>query len=80
MKALGIIRKVDDLGRIVIPIELRKTMLMDVGTPMEFFTDDKGGIVLKKYSMGCNECGDSEAPLVGKIKICIECASKLANY
>ena len=50
MKSTGIIRKVDELGRVVIPKELRKTSLIGVGTPLEIYTDE-GSIILKKYSI-----------------------------
>ena len=49
MKATGIVRKIDDLGRIVIPKEIRKTMKVKEGMPLEIFTDEQGGIVLRKY-------------------------------
>jgi len=48
MKSTGIVRKVDELGRIVIPMELRKTLNIDVKDPMEIFVDE-GKIVLQKY-------------------------------
>lgn len=48
-KATGIVRKIDDLGRIVIPKEIRKTLKVKEGMPLEIFTDQQGGIVLKKY-------------------------------
>ncbi len=48
MKATGIVRKVDELGRIVLPIELRRSMNIDIKDSMEIFVDD-GSIVLKKY-------------------------------
>lgn len=50
MKATGIVRKIDDLGRIVIPKEIRRTMRLSEGTPLEIFTDREGGVILKKYS------------------------------
>lgn len=49
MKATGIVRRIDDLGRIVIPKEIRKTLKVKEGMPLEIFTDQNGGIVLKKY-------------------------------
>lgn len=49
MKATGIVRRIDDLGRIVIPKEIRKTLKVKEGMPLEIFTDQEGGIVLKKY-------------------------------
>ena len=50
MKATGIVRKVDELGRIVIPKELRRTMRIRVGDPLEIYTDREGGVIFKKYS------------------------------
>lgn len=50
MKATGIVRRIDDLGRIVIPKEIRKTLRIREGTPLEIFTDRHGEIILKKYS------------------------------
>ena len=49
MKATGIVRRIDDLGRIVIPKEIRKTLKVKEGMPLEIFTDQEGGIILKKY-------------------------------
>ena len=46
MKATGIVRRIDDLGRIVIPKEIRKTLKVKEGMPLEIFTDQNGGIVL----------------------------------
>ena len=50
MKATGIVRRIDDLGRVVIPKEIRKTLRIREGTPMEIFTDRQGELILKKYS------------------------------
>ena len=50
MKATGIVRRIDDLGRVVIPKEIRRTMRIREGEPMEIFTGKEGEIVLKKYS------------------------------
>ena len=50
MKATGIVRRIDDLGRIVIPKEIRRTLRIREGDPLEIFTDQNGAIVLKKYS------------------------------
>ena len=50
MKATGIVRRIDDLGRIVIPKELRRTMRIQEGTPLEIFIDEGGGVVFRKYS------------------------------
>lgn len=59
LKATGIVRKVDELGRIVIPMELRKTMGIDLKDPLEIFVDgDK--IILKKYEPGCVITGSQD--------------------
>ncbi len=50
MKATGIVRRVDELGRIVIPKEIRRTMHFREGDPIEIFIDKDGGVILKKYS------------------------------
>lgn len=50
MKATGIVRRIDDLGRIVIPKEIRKTMHIREGAQLEIFTDSEGGVIFKKYS------------------------------
>ena len=50
MKATGIVRRIDDLGRIVIPKEIRRTLRIREGDPLEIFTDREGEIILKKYS------------------------------
>lgn len=50
MKATGIVRRIDDLGRIVIPKEIRKTMHIREGAQLEIFTDSDGGVIFKKYS------------------------------
>ena len=50
MKATGIVRRIDDLGRIVIPKEIRRTLRIREADPLEIFTDREGEIILKKYS------------------------------
>lgn len=50
MKATGIVRRIDDLGRVVIPKEIRRTLRIKEGTPLEIFTDRDGQVILKKYS------------------------------
>ncbi len=50
MKATGIVRRIDDLGRVVIPKEIRRTLRIKEGAPLEIFTDREGEIILKKYS------------------------------
>jgi len=50
MKATGIVRRIDDLGRVVIPKEIRRTMRIREGDPLEIFTDNDGEVIFKKYS------------------------------
>ena len=50
MKATGVVRRIDDLGRVVIPKEIRKTLRIKEGDPLEIFTEKDGGIILRKYS------------------------------
>lgn len=78
MKATGIVRNVDELGRIVIPMELRRTLQIKEKDPVEVFTDGNR-IVLQKYSPGCTICGESDHPLdhfMGKA-ICKRCISTI---
>lgn len=75
MKSTGVVRRIDDLGRIVLPKELRRTHSIDEGTPMEIFVDgDK--IIVKKYQPGCQLCGSVSEGMVqhssGKL-ICKPC-------
>ena len=57
MKATGIVRRIDELGRVVIPKEIRRTLRIREGNPLEIFTDKDGEIILKKYSP-IGELGD----------------------
>lgn len=50
MKATGIVRRIDDLGRVVIPKEIRRTMRIREGDPLEIYTDTDGQVIFKKYS------------------------------
>lgn len=50
LKATGIVRRIDDLGRVVVPKEIRRTLRIREGDPLEIFTDHEGEIILKKYS------------------------------
>jgi len=50
LKATGVVRRIDDLGRIVIPKEIRKVLRIKEGDPLEIFTDKEGEVILKKYS------------------------------
>ncbi len=72
MKATGIVRRIDDLGRIVIPKEIRRNLRIRETDPIEIFTDKSGEIILKKYSpMGeltsfASQCAKSVAQVSGK--------------
>ncbi|WP_083436466.1 AbrB/MazE/SpoVT family DNA-binding domain-containing protein [Paenibacillus sp. P22] len=79
MKSTGITRKVDDLGRIVIPKELRDTMEIAQNDSLEVFTDG-GRIVLQKYKPGCTFCGslDIARGLHGRL-VCGSCMDTLRN-
>ena len=71
MKSTGIVRKVDELGRIVLPIELRRTMGIDVKDSLEIYVDGDS-IILRKYEPSCIFCGNFK----GK-NVCSTCAREL---
>ena len=77
MKSTGIVRKIDDLGRAVIPKELRDTMGLNIKDPMEFYVDgDK--IIIKKYESGCHFCGNEGDNIIHKDKqVCKSCLKEL---
>ena len=79
MKATGIVRKLDPLGRLVIPKETRRLFNLNGRDPVEIFTDgDK--IIIKKYNPGCQCCGNMENVKEYKgIKICKKCLNELNN-
>jgi len=74
MKSTGIVRKVDELGRVVIPIELRRTLGIDEKDPLEIYVDSEK-IILKKYEPDCVFCGNASdvQHYRGKM-VCRECA------
>ena len=77
MKSIGIVREVDKLGRIVIPKELRRTLNMESGDPVEIFVDNDS-IVLRSYRPMCIFCGSEE--MVGEYKdkpVCARCINEL---
>ena len=77
MKSTGIVRKIDDLGRIVLPIELRRGLGIDDRDPVEIFTQDDS-IILKKYAPTCIFCGEGEnlTDFHGK-RVCQHCIEAL---
>ena len=77
MKSTGIVRKVDELGRIVLPIELRRTMNSEVKDALEIYVDGDQ-IVLKKYEPSCIFCGNAKDIIHYKGKnVCSACAHEL---
>ena len=77
MKYLGIVRKVDELGRIVLPIETRKRLDLGPKDPVEIFVE-KDRVVLKKYEPCCIFCGDADDVIMYKDKrICRSCLEEL---
>ena len=77
MKATGIIRNIDTLGRVVLPIELRKTFGLKAGSPVEIFVTDNG-IFLQKYESACTFCSAciDLIPHHGK-RICAKCRDEI---
>ena len=79
MKATGIVRKVDELGRIVIPIELRNKLDIAIKDPIEIFVEGSS-IILKKYEPNCIFCGSSKELSSYKDKlICSKCLTKISD-
>jgi transcriptional pleiotropic regulator of transition state genes len=79
MKSTGIIRRVDELGRVVIPIELRNKFGINEKDPMEIFVDGSS-IVLKKYEPNCIFCGAAKKLVSYNDKlVCTKCAEKIKN-
>lgn len=79
MKSTGVVRQLDALGRIVLPIELRRTMDIGVKDMVEIFVEDDR-IVLKKYNPACIFCGDARdvATYKGKL-VCKSCLNELGR-
>lgn len=79
MKSTGIVRKLDELGRIVLPIELRRTLDLNDRDPLEIFVEDST-IVLKKYEPACIFCNNVKDVSVYKGKnICSKCIQELSE-
>ena len=79
MKSTGIVRKVDDMGRIVLPIELRRNLEIDDGTPLEIYVEGES-IVLKPSKQVCIFCGSSEGVQQFKGRcVCESCREELAK-
>ena len=77
MKSTGIVRKVDELGRVVIPIELRRTLRIEEKDALEIYVDGEK-IILKKYEPACIFCGNAENVRNFKDKnICQDCLNAM---
>lgn len=77
MKSTGIVRKVDELGRVVLPIELRRTLNIAEKDALEIYVDGES-IILKKYEPACIFCGNAKDVNVYKGKnICAQCLAEL---
>lgn len=79
MKSTGVVRKVDELGRVVLPIELRRVLGIDEKDPLEIFTEEDK-IILKKYEPACIFCRNASdvQRYHGKL-VCRECATEVFN-
>ena len=83
MKTTGIVRRIDPLGRIIVPKEIRKTKGIKDHDPIEMFLGDDDEIILKKYQPGCVFCGemvDKPIEIQGReVRICPDCAGLVGN-
>lgn len=79
MKTTGVVRKLDELGRIVVPIELRRTLGISAKDSLEILVEDDR-IILKKYHPACVFCGDARDVITFKDKlVCRRCLKALRN-
>ena len=80
MKTIGIVRKVDELGRIVIPIEMRRSLNIEIKDPVEISVEGDC-ILMKKHETACIFCGSTKdiAKINGK-NICRECLDKIKKW
>ena len=79
MKFTGIVRKVDELGRIVLPIELRRTLEIEIKDPLEIYVEDDA-VILRKHEPTCIFCGESQNTVeyMNKV-ICNSCSASIAK-
>jgi len=79
MKSTGIVRRVDELGRVVLPIELRRTLDIEIRSPLEIYVDGDL-IILRKYEPACIFCGEAKDVVNFKDKIiCNVCLKELSE-
>jgi transcriptional pleiotropic regulator of transition state genes len=76
MKSTGIVRKVDELGRRVIPMELRRDISIKEGNELEICIENSD-IIFRKYTPGCNCCGETqELKEINGVRLCKKCVEK----
>ncbi|AIY81119.1 transcriptional regulator, AbrB family domain protein [Clostridium botulinum 202F] len=81
MKSTGIVRKMDDLGRVVIPMELRRNLNIAVKDPLEIYVEGDN-IILKKHNIKCVFCKEVNNLVVfpnSNVRICSSCLAKIKN-
>lgn len=77
MKSTGIVRRIDELGRVVLPIELRRTLDIDIKDSLEIYVDNSS-IILRKYEPACVFCGNANDVVSFKGKnVCKHCVEEL---
>ena len=80
MKSTGIVRRVDELGRIVLPIEIRRNLEIAERDPVEIFMENDR-IILTKFEPGCTFCGSTHGLVTFKGKnVCRDCLRNIAHY
>ncbi|MBQ7225766.1 MAG: AbrB/MazE/SpoVT family DNA-binding domain-containing protein [Clostridia bacterium] len=79
MKSTGIVRKMDELGRIVLPMEIRTVFEINPKDPLEIFVEN-GRIILQKYQPSCIFCGNADNNVIlGEKRVCKACIEKLGK-
>ncbi len=79
MKSTGVVRKIDDLGRIVLPIELRRVLDIDKDSSLEIYVDNEN-IILKKYQPACIFCSSTNGILQHENRnVCEDCRKAISN-
>lgn len=77
MKSTGIVRRIDELGRVVLPIELRRTLDIDIKDSLEIYVDNSS-IILRKYEPACVFCGNASDVITFKGKnVCKNCMHEM---
>ena len=79
MKYTGIVRRIDDLGRVVLPVELRRTLDLENGDSLEIFVEDDR-VILKKYQPACIFCGGVDGVFAFKGRnLCPDCLAEIVS-